>query len=142
MVLWVIQRQYSRVVMQKAQVTNGKKDFYSSTCILNCFFASANTDIHQSSRKNIYIFIAIALDETGILVAFHPDDKHLPIMWSTLDGATLSSASNVLYLPMFVWYRSRIAKMLSMEIVPLCCSKTSIKYCLVPNIRKTGSVGC
>ena len=57
MVLWVIQRQYSRVVKQKAQVTNGKKGLLQLYMYFKLFFASASTDIHLSSRKNICILL-------------------------------------------------------------------------------------
>ena len=93
----------------------------------------------------IYIFIAIALDETGVLVAVHFSIKTFTnhvIHTAPLGGATSTSSSSVLCLLTFAWHWSRIAMTLSAGVPPFGCSKTSVRYDLIINIQKTSPVGC
>ena len=86
--------------------------------------------LREDSYTNIYIFIAIAIDETSILVALHFSMQN--IYWSCDIGhvvgrSNVKSASNVLCLLTFLWRRSRIALTLSAGVPPLGCSETSVK---------------
>ena len=56
-------------------------------------------------------------------------------------GATTASANSVVCLLTFVWHWSHIFIMLSMRVLPLACSKTSVRYDLILNIWKTSPVG-
>ena len=90
-----------------------------------------------------WFFIAIAWDETSILVAIHFRWKTFTsyvIGYEPWCGATSASANNVLCLLTFAWRWSRIAMTLSARVPPPGCSKTSVKQYLISNIRKTSLI--
>ena len=91
---------------------------------------------------NIYILIAIASDETNILVAFISRFTSHVIYPTHKGGAKSTSAYNVLCLLTFSWHWSRIAMTFNIGVQPLGCSKTSVRYNLIQNIWKTSPVGC
>ena len=80
---------------------------------------------------NIYTFIAIALDETSILVALHFSMQNiyqLCDLGHTVGRSNVNvKTSNVLCLLTFVWRRSGIALTLSAGVPPLGCSESSVK---------------
>ena len=145
----------ARELSFKIKLAHENQSFYWFLLCINGFIGSARE--FKTLYSYIYIFIAIALDETSILVAVYFSMQNnnqscdlgrslwrrftSKLSWSS-SSVTSTSANNVLCLLTFAWRWSRITMTLSAGVPPPSCSETSARYDLILNIRRIGPVRC
>ena len=91
-------------------------------------------------QRWLYIFIAVVLDKTSILVAVYFSMLNIYQSCDLRRALGRSNVNNVRWLLTFAWPWSRIAMTSSAGVPPPGCYKTSVRYDLIVNIRKRSPV--